>query len=82
MLKPILIKLAIFYLFGCAAPIRSISHQELINNRGKYSAQYKTDLTVAADKSQARLATEYLTQQNQSFDILVLSGGGAFGAVF
>jgi hypothetical protein len=72
---------------ACAAPKRGISQEDITNQRAKYVVNYQKELRQITNKTAARLRQEYDSQsgQAQSFDVLVLSGGGergAFGAGF
>jgi hypothetical protein len=78
-----------FYLFSilvllcsCAAPVRNISHQQLLASKDEFVAQYEEELVNIANKSVERLRQEYLSTSDpeQSYDVLVLSGGGELGA--
>jgi hypothetical protein len=65
---------------ACSAPIRSISQQQLMAGQSDFAEKYQSELKIMALKSQARLADEYANADYQSYDILVLSGGGELGA--
>ena len=69
---------------ACAAPIRNIDREELLANVGEYSQGYQTELHEISKKSEIRIKTEYAdsikNNTEETFDILVLSGGGALGA--
>ncbi|TRY29223.1 patatin-like phospholipase family protein [Aliiglaciecola sp. M165] len=80
MLQKMLIASLIGYLVACANPVRTLTKQQLIEDKAAFAQEYEDDLNVMAKKSQVRLATEYHHQAQQSYDILVLSGGGAYGA--
>jgi hypothetical protein len=69
-------------LCSCAAPVRNISQQQLMASKDEFVAQYEEELVNIANKSVERLRQEYLStfDQEQSYDILVLSGGGELGA--
>ena len=70
----------VVWLSSCTTPIRSLNQQQLLAGQEAFSEKYQSDLLVMAKKSQARLASEYQNQDQQSYDILVLSGGGELGA--
>jgi hypothetical protein len=65
---------------GCSTPVRNLSQQQLLDGQEAFSLKYESDLAAMAKKSQAALASEYQASEKQSFDILVLSGGGPLGA--
>lgn len=70
---------------GCQTPpVRSISKEELLTRQQEYLRSYQLDLDIMEARSYARIEAEYLAAlgggEPQSLDILVLSGGGAFGA--
>lgn len=65
---------------GCSTPERLISNEKLNSEFGNYINSYENDLTKAASKSTARIYDEYVSNDKQTYDILVLSGGGEFGA--
>jgi hypothetical protein len=79
---------AVLYLVlcGCQTPLlRSISEHELIELKPDYLDSYQQEIVQNENRNFARILTEYQTAaldatQPQSFDVLVLSGGGAFGA--
>ena len=74
----------LFYVASCAAPTRTITEQDLFNKAHDYRKDYVIELDNMFAKSYTRLTTEYLNELNgfkeQSYDILVLSGGGELGA--
>lgn len=83
----ILLGVMLISLSACQTPpLRSITEQELVDGRQEFIRSYQSDLENFSNKTEARMAHEYessqLTNNNeaQSFDILILSGGGAFGA--
>ena len=83
----ILLAVILISLSACQTPpLRSITEQELVNGRQDFIRSYQSDLENFSNKTETRMAHEYessqLTNNNeaQSFDILILSGGGAFGA--
>lgn len=67
-------------------PLRSISEKELANRHPAFLRTYQSELDAISAKASKRIEHEYrkasLSSENkqQSFDMLVLSGGGAFGA--
>jgi predicted acylesterase/phospholipase RssA len=69
---------------SCAAPIRSLDQETLLANASQYSDSYKSELRQIGKKSEMRIKSEYAKFLNngtdETFDILVLSGGGALGA--
>jgi len=66
---------------SCATPTRDLSQQDIENAFEGYVADYMSELAAISDKSVARLKVEYLRQPElQSYDVLVLSGGGEYGA--
>ena len=72
-------------LSGCQTPpLRSITEQELLSRQQDYLHTYQSDINMMNAQTRARMKAEYLSALNggepQSFDILVLSGGGAFGS--
>jgi hypothetical protein len=69
-------------LCACAAPVRTLSHQQLIDSKGDFVSNYQEDLLHIANKGIARLHQEYVSMSDttQSYDVLVLSGGGELGA--
>ena len=83
----IILAVVLISLSACQTPpLRSITEQELADGRQEFIRSYQSDIEKFSNKTEARMAHEYknaqLTNDNepQSFDILVLSGGGAFGA--
>ena len=83
----ILLAVILISLSACQTPpLRSITEQELVDGRQEFIRSYQSDIEKFSNKTVARIAHEFknaqLTNDNepQSFDILVLSGGGAFGA--
>tara|TARA_R110002167_G_scaffold51078_6_gene148115 strand:- start:403 stop:1635 length:1233 start_codon:yes stop_codon:yes gene_type:complete len=75
--------LLLVLLCSCASPIRNMSHQELLDSKDDFVARYQDDLVLISTKSAARLRQEYVNStadKEQSYDILVLSGGGEMGA--
>lgn len=71
---------ALIFFVGCAAPIRNIEQQDLVAMNSQFLEAYRIELQALANKSKARLAAEYQEGDEQSYDILVLSGGGEYGA--
>ena len=66
---------------ACAAPVRTLSQQELVSAYEKFVRDYEAELAVTSQKSQKRIFQEYnQSTPEQSYDVLVLSGGGEFGA--
>ena len=67
---------------SCAAPTRELSQQEMEDAFEGYVAEYKSELVAISQKSLARLKLEDSREfeNKQSYDVLVLSGGGANGA--
>ena len=63
---------------------RLISKEALLSQHKKYLADNRKDLDRSADKARKRFEYEYNLEQSskeeQFYDVLVLSGGGAFGA--
>ena len=74
----------VFLTTSCAAPIRSIDKADLVSNAANYASSYNAELKDIGEKSSLRIQSEYARSlQNEStetYDILVLSGGGALGA--
>lgn len=67
---------------SCATPKRNLSQLDLENGFDGYMIEYQNELTAISTKSVERLKQEHLqlSVSSQSYDILVLSGGGALGA--
>lgn len=68
-----------------SGPIRQLTETQLLEDRDAFLHAYQADLALMAQQSEARIQAEYQEAQNdpgarQSYDILMLSGGGAFGA--
>lgn len=80
MYKLTILIILVIQITACSAPLRSISQQQLVAGQSVFAEKYQSDLQIMANKSQARLADEYKNADNQSYDILVLSGGGSLGA--
>ncbi len=79
--------LMLMMLAGCQTPPqRSMTQEELINSQQDFLKAYQADLDNMNVKSASRLVSELQLpnsspdSQQQTYDILVLSGGGAFGA--
>ncbi|AFV83901.1 patatin-like phospholipase family protein [Alteromonas mediterranea] len=74
----------LFNLVSCAVPSRTITMQDLLDNAEAFSIEYKNDLDSIQRKRIRRFRTEYEIELSsgiqQSYDILVLSGGGELGA--
>lgn len=71
--------ISLLVLMSCAAPPRLLTHSQLIDNYASFSDQYYSDLTEIEEKTFSRIKQEY-SEPEQSYDILVLSGGGPYGA--
>jgi hypothetical protein len=74
-------------LSSCAsAPPRLLSEKDLLNNHRDFLRSYQSDIDAISKKSEKRIAYEYQRARlskgkiPQSYDMLVLSGGGAFGS--
>jgi len=69
-------------LIACTTPTRQLSQHELKDAYDDYISNYQAELTALSGKSVKRLKQEYQerTDKQQSYDILVLSGGGELGA--
>lgn len=80
MYKSAILIILLICIGACSAPIRSISQQQLVAGQSAFAEKYESELKIMAKKSQARLADEYKNSDYQSYDILVLSGGGPLGA--
>ena len=67
-------------------PLRSINEKELANRHPAFLRSYQSELDAISEKASKRIEHEYrkasLSGENkqQTYDMLVLSGGGAFGA--
>jgi len=77
----------IIFLSGCqTSPMRGITEQDLEIRHPSFVRLYKTDLNEMSTQSITRIRSEYNNtkihtgNKQQSYDVLVLSGGGAFGA--
>jgi len=75
---------ALVVLAGCQTPMhRDISETELIARYDDFVENYAADLSASEVVSARRIEHEYRITDagnTQSYDVLVLSGGGAFGA--
>jgi len=75
---------AILVLVGCQTPMqRDISETELIARYDDFVENYAAELGASEVLSGRRIEHEYRNMDSgkrQSYDVLVLSGGGAFGA--
>ena len=85
--KFVLSGIVLIFLSACQTPPqRTITEQELVDGRQQFMNSYQSDIDTISTRTAARMAHEYknaqLSKNNepQSYDILVLSGGGAFGA--
>ncbi|MCF6210691.1 MAG: patatin-like phospholipase family protein [Gammaproteobacteria bacterium] len=83
----VLLGVMLISLSACqTAPPRSITEQELADGRQEYLRSYQSDLEKISNKIEARMVHEYkyaqlsINNESQSIDMLVISGGGAFGA--
>ena len=66
---------------SCSLPKRNLSQQELQESFNEYLTEYETELSAISRKSVARLKDEYQKDsKKQSYDVLILSGGGEYGA--
>lgn len=66
-------------LVGCASNVRTLSKEELAESRDAYFKTYQEEVEISLENNRQRIITE-ARQQNPSFDILILSGGGEYGA--
>lgn len=86
LLPRLLSALAAVLVVGCQTPMqRDISEAELMAQYGSFVEAYAAELRYSDELSQRRIEYEYEygiedSGYPQSFDMLVLSGGGAFGA--
>ena len=75
---------AISLVTSCASPSRNITEMTLLADTKAYSEAYNAELQEIGKKSEIRIQEEYknsiINNTNETFDILVLSGGGALGA--
>jgi len=78
--KHIILIIFFCWISACSSPIRTLSQQQLLDRKEIFSTHYQSELKDIAQKSQMRLASEYKYSDEQSYDILVLSGGGPLGA--
>ncbi len=74
-------------LTACQTPaLHSINNKELANRQQEFLRSYQSDINAISAKTFKRIEHQYrkahLSTRNkqQNYDILVLSGGGAFGA--
>jgi hypothetical protein len=70
-------------LAACQTPKRDMSKAELMDRYDGFVEAYSADLRASETLIQQRIETEYRAADSnnpQSYDVLVLSGGGAFGA--
>ena len=68
---------------ACQTPmIRSVSHEDLEKGYGDYLKSYQSDLDGFSKCYVARIKAEYgkSDRKTQTYDMLILSGGGALGA--
>jgi len=66
---------------GCASlPVRMLSQEQVEAQFTDYVARYQQELERSAEKNHLRIYNEYTNESEQSYDILVLSGGGPLGA--
>lgn len=86
-LYSILIVSVCAFISACQTPpSRLITEEELESTHQGFIDTYKNELDEVARRSFNRIRTEYENaaehkdNESQSFDVLVLSGGGAFGA--
>lgn len=86
-LKKIILIFLIAPLIACQTPlIRTISQKQLEDRYSNYLGVYKSELDAISSQSIKRIEAEYrgaqesLGSDSQSYDVLILSGGGAFGA--
>jgi predicted acylesterase/phospholipase RssA len=61
-------------------PVRTLSQSEVEEKFDSYAATYQKELLRSQEKSRLRIYKEYSEGEEQSYDILVLSGGGPLGA--
>lgn len=80
--RPIYLLLISILLCSCTAVTRTLSHEQLMDSKDEFVASYQEDLEHIANKSLTRLRQEYTNTSTaqQSYDVLVLSGGGELGA--
>jgi predicted acylesterase/phospholipase RssA len=57
-----------------------MSQEQVEKQFETYASNYQAELLRSEEKSRLRIAKEYLSGEEQSYDILVLSGGGPLGA--
>lgn len=80
MTRILIVGLCILMLSACTSPIRSMSKERLLSSKAAYTNAYNEELELASSKSRTRLSAEYQNPEEQTYDILVLSGGGELGA--
>lgn len=84
LLPRLLSALAAVLVVGCQTPMqRDISEAELMAQYGSFVEAYAAELRYSDELSQRWIEYEYGIEDSgypQSFDMLVLSGGGTFGA--
>ncbi len=84
LLPQLLSALAAVLVFGCQTPMqRDISEAELMAQYASFVEAYAAELRYSEELGQRRIEYEYGIEDSgnpQSYDVLVLSGGGAFGA--
>lgn len=83
----VLLAVILIPLSACQTPpLRTISEQQLSNKHEEFLRLYQTELDSIDSRTAKRIEHEYrsanLSSENeaQSYDMLILSGGGAFGA--
>ncbi|MGI9301119.1 MAG: patatin-like phospholipase family protein [Gammaproteobacteria bacterium] len=85
-IRPLFILMLMPLAVGCQTPQRWISEQEILDHHAEFLRTYQADLEAMAAANTERITSEYLAarrspeNESQHHDILVLSGGGAFGA--
>ncbi len=76
--------LAAVLVLGCQTPMqRDISEAELVAQHASFVEAYAAELRYSEELGQRRIEYEYGiadAENPQSYDVLALSGGGAFGA--
>lgn len=80
MTRILIVGLCIMMLSACTSPIRSMSKERLLSSKAAYTNAYNEELELASSKSRTRLSAEYQNPEEQTYDILMLSGGGELGA--
>jgi hypothetical protein len=83
----ILYSFSLIVLVACQSlPPRAITEQELIDGYQDFLRSYQSDLDRSSHKTLMRLKHEYQqalvssNNESQSYDMLILSGGGPLGA--